>query len=164
MQQIGRAIDVARDTGALTKTDEIAEAAEKQAWKDKRQTKNLEEGVSNLSVASVLQTTLTTQLLLEHGDPALKQRILKDLMMSYDKENARQRSIATSSKKACNSSRSMFTPETITSPEPSTTSPAATMTSDCESDSKGSFQSDSDSEDEDDIVRREVHQPKTLKF
>lgn len=104
IQQIGRAIrsDIARDTGSLPKNDAAtaaAIAADKEAWKAKRQGKKRKSSCLGngdvdraqrqdygLSVASVLQATLRTQLLLEHANDNMKQRILQDLEVAYLKD------------------------------------------------------------------------------
>jgi hypothetical protein len=104
LQQIGCATrnDGSRDTGALPNNDPVtaaATAAETTTWKENRQATKRKtsclsnddgiaesiSGINSLSAASVLQTTLTTQLFLEHGDSAMKQRKINDLTMAYNK-------------------------------------------------------------------------------
>lgn len=159
MQQIGRAIrsDISRDTGALPKQDAITTmlvAGEKHAWKEGRQGKKRKAGClaktgpenerSNLSVASVLQATMTKQLLLEHGDQALRQRIINDLTMAYERESGNTRNGATP-KQSTPSRHPPHTPQTITSSTSLSTSPIDKPLNDSDSERD---ESDEDSESE----------------
>ena len=167
LQQIGRAIrdDVSRDTGALPKNDAVtaaATAAENTAWKENRQAKKRKasclsnddgiaesiSGINSLSVASVLQTTLTTQLLLEHGDSAMKQRIVNDLTMAYNK--ARVGCASTPARNAAKR-QALSTPDTISSSITLTDRSPTETSMDGDGNETGSDSAQgSDSEDEDD--------------